>query len=240
MIPTRNSRMTKRLLPLILLALFACEDDPIELPYSYKISWEFYTNDTFQDGAVYYYSEEDKLLRVDKYYGSVAYSPSEVIYQANYIDCSGGRYFLDPQSRVAAIATGGSLMEMEYDAEQLISKRWTINGLLHQENFYQYEDGNVVKDSIVIYEQSGGPAVTVHSYEYADTLAPAFMVDYSGLKEFPRKSKHLMKESTAPGTVYQYSYDIKETELTQVIELFDTVNGALILTMTNKYKLEHR
>jgi hypothetical protein len=231
--------MIKKLLPVIIMAFIACEKESNEFQFDYKISRNYTIDGIFGDSLIYYYNADNQLLRVDRFYSSDDVSEYYVEYKVNYIKNWNGNYMLSSNGLITSVNNSGNLTELEYESDNIVYKKQSINNFVSQENFYKYQNGNLIKDSIVIYHEDSEPAITVYKYEYTDSLLKDFMIDYSGLYEIPLTSKNLLKqaESLEHGILYKYSYEISENELIQYADFYDTFHNTKNETTKTIYKL---
>jgi len=245
--------MIKKLLPFILLALtlMSC-DKKNEFDFDYKIIVSYiysnqflhcFDNKLVHHSYYYYYDNNKKLLRVGSSYGAAdtpnGYCPIE--YYNDFIEnVCGEKYFFDANGQITSIENS-NITELEYESGKIIYKKERTNdNIVIREDFYKYENGNLIKDSTVIYQNSI-PYTAVHEYEYTDTTAKNFMVDYPGLYEMQLQSKNLLRKSysSQSGILYEYSYDIYENEIIQYVYLYDTFhNNSKMESWATRYKLK--
>ena len=234
--------MIKKILPFVFLALIACEKESGKFQFDYKITRSYTINDMFGDSLIYYYNADNQLLRVDRFYSPDNVSEYYVKYKDNYIENWDGNYMFNSDGLITSINKSGNVTEIEYESENIVYKKESVNNFISQENFYEYQNGNLTKDSAVIYQENTEPAITVYTYEYTDFLLKDFMPDYSGLYEMPMVSRNLLKqaESVEHGILYKYSYEISENELIQYVDFYDTFHNTRNETTKTVYKLHDR
>jgi len=221
------------------MVLVACEKESNEFQFDYKISRSCTVNDMFEDSLGYYYNAKHQLLRVDRFYSSNISSYYYVEYHDNYIKNWNGNFIFDSNGLITSINNSGNLTEMEYESNNIVYKKESVNNNIVRESFFKYQNGNLIKDSTIVYHEDSEPAITVYEYEYTDSLIKDFMLDYSGLYEMPVTSKNLLRqaESAEHGILYKFSYEISENELVQYANLYDTFHNTKNETTKTIYKL---
>jgi hypothetical protein len=241
MIMRKPFTMKKYLVITLLLALIACQKVTPEFTYAYKISVSSSIDNIDGDRKIYYYDSDSTLLRVDTYYfHGLDNSEYYVDYKDNAIYNWDGNYTLGSNGRITSVAQSNTVTVLEYEAEKITCKRKSAGTQVIEEIFYEYQNGNLIMDSTVIFSNPVNPAITVYRYEYADTLASKLMIDPSGLNQLPRKSKNLVKQarSAEHGILYKYSYEITEDELVQRSVLFDEFHNQQLETIITRYRLD--
>ncbi|MFZ5942251.1 MAG: hypothetical protein ACOYXB_16920 [Bacteroidota bacterium] len=228
------------ILPMVLFLLNGCEKETVEFTYDHKITRSYRINEYFGDSLIYYYDSGNKLLKVDRYYTSDYLAEYYITYGENWINNWNGFFRLDSAARIYLIENYGSLLRFTYDSGKIVYSRQTISGYTVQENFFEYLDDNIIKDSTLIYQDNYQPAVTVYHYTYTDTLKPDYMVDYSGLFEMPESSKNLIREASSPenNILYRYYYDIMDNQIIQYSEFWDLTVNEKKETIRTLYRLE--
>ena len=236
--------MKKLFLPLLVLVVFACEkknDTPFD--YAFKITRSQYVNDNFWDSLAYYYDADHKLLRVDKCYDLLSYDEYYVTYSVDKIESWDGTYYFNDEGQIEQLTHVGDLTKYYYEDNLLISKQRSVNGFVAEEYFYTYENSDMIRDSTVFHhEDTPENFITVYNYTYTDTLKPDFMVDYSGLFEFPFKSEYLTKTAESPehGILYLYTYDISEDKIVEYSQFMDTFHDELGEKVMTTYTYESK
>lgn len=235
--------MKKLLIPIIILTVFACEkknNNPV-FDYAYKITRSFYINDNFEDSLVYYYNTDNKLLRVDKCYAPFSCSEHYVTYSEDEIGSWNGTYHFNNEGRIDYYINVADVTDFYYEDNLLVSQQRRVNNFIAEENFFTYENSDMIKDLTVFHhEDDPENYITEYNYTYTDTLKPDFMVDYSGLFEFPSKSKYLTKTAEAPehGILYLYAYKISQNKIVEYSQFIDTFNDELGEIVTTTYTYE--
>ena len=232
--------MIKKILPFIILALVACEkESEKEFQFDYKISKSYKIDHIFGDSLIYFYNAQQQLLRVDRFYLADIVSEYYVDYKDNFIDNWNGNYMFDSNGLITSINNLGNITELQYESEKIVYKKQTVNNFMSEENFYSYQNDNLIKDSTVIYQVDSEPVITVYTYEYTDSLSKDYMLDYSGLYQMPMKSRNLLKkaESVEHGILYKYSYEISENQLIQYADFYDAFHNTKNETTKTIYKL---
>lgn len=233
--------MIKKIFPFILLIFLACGPDdepkPNEFQFDHKILRNSIVNGEFNQNRIYYYNADNQLLRVDEFNNSPDDTPLEhlVEYKDNFIEYwDGSKYFFNSSGLITSINTSsGGLINMEYELNNIVYKKSS-----NRENFYTYQNGNLVKDSTILYQEGYEPSITIYKYEYTDSLIKDFMIHYSGLYGMPRRSKNLLRQVESSNQyINKYSYEISENELIQYVDFYDPHNTKFFTTMTT-YKLD--
>ncbi|MCJ7447168.1 MAG: hypothetical protein MUO72_05730 [Bacteroidales bacterium] len=233
--------MKKILILGLLLTIFACEKKSPDFEYSFRISRSSYLNNTWEDSLIYYYSNESKLLRVDKYYGPSIFTEYYVTYGSDNITSWNGIYYFDINHRIIKSTNLPNRIDYTYNGDLITYQKQSFYDFVTEENYFNYENSNLVKDSTVIHHQNDPNInVTVYNRTYTDTLSPEFLVDYSGLLEFPLKSKFFIRtaESVEHGFLYKYTYELYDNEVIQYSEFFDQFHNESVLIWTTRFKLE--
>jgi hypothetical protein len=235
--------MRKILILLILLTLSACEKRSTDFEYSFKISRSSYIDNNWEDSLIYYYSNDRKLLRVDKFYGPSVFTKYNVTYSSDNIASWDGIYYFDNNQRIIKSTNLPNLTDYTYDGDLITYQKHSFYDFVTEERYFIYENSSLVKDSTVIHHQNDPNInVTVYNRTYTDTLNSEFLVDYSGLFEFPLKSKYLVKtaESVEHGFLYKYSYELSDNEVIQYSEFLDLFHNERVAIYTTRYKLEEK
>jgi len=236
--------MIKKIFPFVFLAFLACDPcppEPNEFQFDYKILRNSIVNNEFDENRIYYYNADNQLLRVDRIIISPDNTPLEnfVEYKDNFIEYwDSSKYFFDSNGLITSINTSsGGLINMEYESNNIIYKKSSTNNIINRENFYTYKNGNMVKDSTILYQEDYEPSIDVYKYVYTDSLIKDFMRDFSGLYEMPTRSKNLPRQGESSQGITKYSYEILENELIQYKDFYDIDNTIFFTTMTT-YKLD--
>ena len=219
--------MKNLILLVFLILVFACnkQHEELEFTYDFKISRTFYSNEIRQDSIVYFYNNNNQLLRVEKSPFRGKMDEYNVHYHSNLIDSWNGKYFINENNQIIKCLKQDSQIDFLYKNELLICEKRTFNNIITDEYFYIYDGVNLLKDSTVHHNSNDGKDyITVYNSVFTDTIVPAFVPHYSGLYEIPKKSQYLVKEkkSHEHGISYKYSYELHENEMIQHIKFFDT------------------
>lgn len=197
-----------------MILLCTCYHNDDEFTYTYKITRITYSGGINVDSTVFYYDQNDRLVRKDDCYipGSSCVT-GYPIYEADSIVLHGNVYKLDDQGNIESFRSNNSeyYTAYTYVNDRIVYEQTSLNGNIIDETFYQYIDGRLLKDSTIVDQQW----VTVHTYISTDTLAPHFFLDESDYKEFPLRSAFLIKESIDKGENSKnvYKYDISENQI---------------------------
>ncbi len=238
-------KSTIKLLSILLLTvLLSCEKevpiDPFVYDHSITIGVGGHTN-FMQESDKYYYDENKRLLKDAQIYNSEYSSESPVTYDGVNIIRSRGTY---------TVGANGYVSEYSYDAlhsttyfyqgDKMISSSENIADQTAVFNLYFYENDNLIQDSITVIQNGGLPLPTARKYIYTDTLRPEFMIDRSGLYEFPVKSKYLPKEiiDDYSKLKYRYDYEITDNQIVQYQYLTDLKTGIEKPDLAIFYKIE--
>ena len=246
----------KYLFPILIsIVVLGCKkgDSEPETEYDYKIARGMYVNGTWTDSLTYYYNSDNRLVKVDKFVSPYQYTDYNVTYYPEYIDNWNGDYFFDAEHKITVINNSGYIIEFEYESNNRIAERHSIDGFVFQEVFYSYLDDNLLRDSTIVQNENDTAAhITVNSYLYTDTLRPGIMVDYSGLHEILPSSKKLIKEvhsisytdtvADESVTKYKYYYYLTDDVAVQYVNAYkkddedDTLvgNWTIVFSIANK------
>ena len=242
------------LLPLLFVAVFfSCKKEqapPPEFKYNYSINKNMYMDsEILVDSLTYFYNSDDVLLKVGRCSSGALCTEYVVSYYPDHIDNWNGDYYFDEEYRVTVINNSGQITEFEYEEDKRVYEKLIIENIIIQEAFYEYQNDNLFKDSVVMYENDGHAYSTVSQYLYTDTLRPFYMVDYSGLHEIPPYSNYLVKEVVSESytdsikqdnySVYKYHYDIEERKTSQHIDFFDK-NGSKDKSLKIEYTIDYK
>jgi hypothetical protein len=233
-------------LPVIILA---CEKEKNseEIPYDFRIIRTYASTDQY-DSTIYYYSSDNQLIeyrdylldRMHTYKASYETDRISIICESDQILFGDMEYFFSAGYRIDSIyqqLISDSLVlwyRFNYEENKIISAE-RRNTIPEKKYFYEYDGNNHVKDSVIIIPFATGH-YTIVSYTYSDTLKPDYMVDESGLFEFPAKSNFLPREIITTDYIggvpeircEKYSYQITDNE----IEAQVSMNGSHEATLT--------
>ncbi|MBN2486407.1 MAG: hypothetical protein JXB34_10580 [Bacteroidales bacterium] len=235
--------MKNLLLFTLAITLFACQKEETHnsFNYDFKIIRGLSSSER-TDSNIFYYNNNQKLLaydyyKLDKWHRfSVLYAPASItvkcespnlLYADNVFYNSSGTQI---DSAYYQLLSDSLVLHYSYiyEAGKLISCH-RRNTLPQIDYFYWYNPSGHFKDSIVPVPYIDGN-YTIKEYLYTDTLKPAYMVDESGLFEYPATSGYLPNTITTthyiggePEIVLeQYHYTLGSNKITAVI----TENGA--------------
>jgi hypothetical protein len=223
------------------LSLLCCEKYPGDLEYDYAIAKSYYCDSTFFDSTTFYYDSGNRLLHVDHCYVQWSCNGSPVIYNNHIIESQFGTFYMDEENRVNKWIYGNAQVDYQYAGGIISHEQTTINDRTENEHYYTYDDLNLLQDSGVYYAEPGKGLSTVYKYRYADTIAPVFLIGFSGLFEYPSRHRYLVRESesTEHGILYKYTYEISDNKLVEHKQLFDMFYNTSHGTWTTKYYLLH-
>lgn len=226
--------MKKLIIPLILVFISSCNKNTFtpELNYNSKVIRTAYVNENLQDSSIFYYSDQFKLLQIDRYLTPFAPNEIKIIYELNKVSNDGNTYLLDSKNRVISYINLDYRIDYTYDNELIVYEKHATKNVVHEEHYYEYSNSNLVKDSTLNHNpQIGATYITVIRNTYTDTLKPKQMIHYSGLYEFPSFSKYLIRESNSDTYVdlklnknaflNKYSYVLSDSTIIERIQLID-------------------
>lgn len=236
--------MKYTLLIILVLFLASCEKyekNEVVTNYDFKIIRDHkidYIIAAFQDSSIYLYSSDYRLKKYEKYLNELYYSYN-VTYESDRIIHVDGTYYLSDGDRIDSLRVQNSESVKigyvyEYVDDKLVYEEH-FHPDYHSMTYYKYKNGIHVKDSII--RLANRECVTVITYDYTDTLKPFFMIDESGLFEYPQKSENLVREENVyniyvnsvsgdpPISVFsqKFNYDITDNRIVQTSVLNDTI-----------------
>lgn len=224
----------------LILFIISCEKHDDEFAYSYKITTVTRTpSNYFQDSIIYYYDNQDRLLKLAECRPGYSNLDSYPRYNGDKIKLNGKQYILNSNHRVDSLIHDIDAFDCySYENDYLVHESSTTNNSVVSEHFYTYSEGALVKDSGIYNEQY----IRVYHHTCTDTLTPHFMIHPTGLKEYPPMSKYLIRESiaSADGIKDTRSYVIGENELTVFRKTIDTFHNDTVDLSSTKYYYEGR
>jgi len=225
---------------LLIFVVISCEKDDDDFIYSYKIIRVNRTPSNFlMDSIIFYYDNTDKLLKISDCDSENSCLEGYPLYKDDRIVLNGKQYILNSHQRIDSLIHDiDNVVCYKYENDYIIHEFLTRNNSVIEEHFYFYNDGIILKDSTIHDKQY----ITVYNHLCTDTLTPDFMIHFTGFKEYPLKSKYLIRESTAPeaGIKDIRSYAISENELTVYVKTIDMFHNDTVDLPTTKYSYEER
>lgn len=233
----------------MVVALISCEKESnkTEIDYDFKIIRSYRSVD-HNDSTVYYYTNDKKLAAFEDFMYremimfKTAYETGKISVscQTNMLLNGDLIYYTSQGGRVDSVfyqQLSPSFIlwyKYNYSGNRLVSAE-RRNTLPEKEYLYLYNGDNHVKDSVNVIPIIPGH-YTVISYTYTDTLKHEFMVDESGLYEFPSKSDYLPKEIVTKDyydeevatTTEKFSYTLEDNKVVAHV----SVDGAHHATIT--------
>ncbi|MBN2611508.1 MAG: hypothetical protein JXB00_08125 [Bacteroidales bacterium] len=232
--------MKRAILFVIAIALIACEkeNNKNEIIYDFKIIRSYKSADQ-NDSTVYYYTSGQKLVALENHMynemilfkaayetGSISVTcQTGMLLYGNLIYYTGQNGLVDSVYYQQLSPLYILWYKYNYNGNRLVSAE-RRNALPEKEYIYLYHSDRHVKDSVNVIPLIPGHYTTI-SYTYTDTLKPDFMVDESGLFEFPSKSDYLTREiitrdysdEEVATTTEKYSYTIEDNKLVMQVVL---------------------
>lgn len=234
--------MKKVLLLILAVVMISCNDRPFEddFEYDFSVTRTNLFNDLLSDSITFYYKNDNTLQKAIRWNLNSAFEYT-VSYLPTGILSWDGMYYFDDDDRINKVILDNEHDHLRYEDDYVIyeSHSWIPTEKLTDEYYYTYEEGNMVRDSMIHYGNDSTSYMTQYIYTHFDTLVPSFVPGYNGLYEMSVQNTHLRKKGIAIGAGfhYDYTYELSEAEYIIHEHMFDSVANKYNATWTYKYTL---
>lgn len=243
-----------------ILGTFACKKEKdSSFHYDFKVVRSIYSYDPhynsspkFDDSVTFYYDNNKRILKFDKYYGENSVSSTSVEYLNGQIKINNEIYELNAQNKVCkqSYLWSDGLKTWDYNGNELISEKSYNGTFLEEEHYYCYKTGKLYKDSSIRYYSATEKAISIELITLTDTLANDFITwSYEGLYEYPSVNKYLPRTSCSYGLLVgkdstmklppvkkEYSYTISDNEIIRTSKQIDLWRNEVDFVLVSRFK----